>query len=130
DTFLPSAVQRYHQLFIPSLQVVNSMLTTLGSKHATIHLSVVLCAKVLPLVPQAEMVSTRSGFGAINTAVLSLCTRFLSGGTWIEQIRPQTDEEIRSASAPASGFGFETKFDLDVRRRERLLRQALITYAG
>ncbi|THU93859.1 hypothetical protein K435DRAFT_829411 [Dendrothele bispora CBS 962.96] len=164
DTFLASAVQRYHQLFMPSLQVVNSMLATLGSKHATvchqaldflsthsativillknetgdlslalveeIHLLVVLCAKVLPLVPQAEMASTHSGFGAINTAILSLCTRFLSGGTWIEQIRPQTDEEIRSASAPTSGFGSETKFDLDVRRRERLLRKALITYAG
>jgi len=78
---------------------------------------------------------------------LSLCTRFLSGSSWIEHIRPQTEEEIRHANVLASGlrilstaeddtnpsvagFDSETKFDLDVRRRERLLRKALITYAG
>jgi nuclear pore complex protein Nup205 len=219
DTFLPSAVQRYHQLFMPSLQVVNAMLATLGSKHATvshqvglhssanrnvlmtnslqaldflsthsatvvillknetddlslalleeIHLLVVLCAKVLPLVPQPEMVrltypqcssvllishgqaSTHSGFGAINTAILCLCTRFLSGASWIEHIRPQTDEELRNASVLASGqwytslvafgvrctytalgFSSSTKFDIHVRQRERLLRKALVAFAG
>jgi len=36
DSFLPSAVQRYHQLFMPALQVVDGMLATLGNKHATI----------------------------------------------------------------------------------------------
>ncbi|KIY45026.1 hypothetical protein FISHEDRAFT_67260 [Fistulina hepatica ATCC 64428] len=35
DAFLPSAVQRYHQLFAPALQLVNEMLTTLGHTHAT-----------------------------------------------------------------------------------------------
>lgn len=35
DTFLPSAIQRYHQLFMPTLQLVNAMLATLGNKHAT-----------------------------------------------------------------------------------------------
>ncbi|KAF5361405.1 hypothetical protein D9758_006258 [Tetrapyrgos nigripes] len=164
DNFLPSAVQRYHQLFMPSLQVVNAMLATLGSKHATVshqaldflsthsativillknetgdlslalleevHLLVVLCAKVLPLVPQSEMASSHSGFGAINTAILSLCTRFLSGGSWVEHIRPQTDEEHRNANALASGFGSETKFDVQVRQRERLLRKALVAFAG
>jgi hypothetical protein len=35
DTFLPSAVQRYHQLFMPALQVVDAMLATLGNKHTT-----------------------------------------------------------------------------------------------
>ena len=35
DSFLPSAIQRYHQLFMPALQVVDGMLTTLGSKHSS-----------------------------------------------------------------------------------------------
>ncbi|KAJ7620549.1 nucleoporin Nup186/Nup192/Nup205 [Mycena polygramma] len=36
DSFLPSAVQRYHQLFMPALQLVDGMLATLGTKHATV----------------------------------------------------------------------------------------------
>lgn len=35
DSFLPSAIQRYHQLFMPALQLVAAMLTTLGTQHAT-----------------------------------------------------------------------------------------------
>ncbi|CAA7262620.1 unnamed protein product [Cyclocybe aegerita] len=35
DSFLPSAIQRYHQLFMPALQVVDGMLATLGSRHTT-----------------------------------------------------------------------------------------------
>lgn len=35
DTFLPSAIQRYHQLFMPVLQLVHGMLATLGPKHST-----------------------------------------------------------------------------------------------
>ncbi|PPQ63451.1 hypothetical protein CVT24_004983 [Panaeolus cyanescens] len=35
DTFLPSAIQRYHQLFLPALQVVDGVLATLGSRHST-----------------------------------------------------------------------------------------------
>ncbi|EGO28547.1 hypothetical protein SERLADRAFT_413403 [Serpula lacrymans var. lacrymans S7.9] len=33
DSFLPSAIQRYHQLFMPALQLIVGMLATLGSKH-------------------------------------------------------------------------------------------------
>ncbi|KAF7421056.1 hypothetical protein PC9H_011576 [Pleurotus ostreatus] len=36
DTFLPSAVQRYHQLFTPALQVVNGIVATLGARHAAV----------------------------------------------------------------------------------------------
>ncbi|KAG6907715.1 hypothetical protein DXG01_007628 [Tephrocybe rancida] len=36
DSFLPSAIQRYHQLLMPALQVVDGMLATLGNKHGTI----------------------------------------------------------------------------------------------
>jgi nuclear pore complex protein Nup205 len=35
DSFLPSAIARYHQLFMPALQVVDGILATVGSKHAT-----------------------------------------------------------------------------------------------
>ncbi len=35
DTFLPSAVQRYHQLFMPAVELVNAIVATLGSKHAS-----------------------------------------------------------------------------------------------
>ncbi|KAI0063325.1 hypothetical protein BV25DRAFT_416650 [Artomyces pyxidatus] len=35
DRFLGSAVQRYHQLFMPALQLVDAVLATLGSSHTT-----------------------------------------------------------------------------------------------
>jgi nuclear pore complex protein Nup205 len=34
DHFLPSAIQRYHQLLVPALQLVNTILATLGSGHS------------------------------------------------------------------------------------------------
>jgi nuclear pore complex protein Nup205 len=34
DHFLPSAIQRYHQLLLPALQLVNTILATLGSGHS------------------------------------------------------------------------------------------------
>ncbi|KAJ8075003.1 hypothetical protein PM082_019330 [Marasmius tenuissimus] len=164
DTFLPSAIQRYHQLFMPSLQLVNAMLATLSAKHATassqvldflsrhsstvvillknetedvslalleeVHLLVSLCGQVLPLVPRTDLLSTHSGFGSINSAILSLSTRCLANGPWIDQIRPQTDAEVADASTPASGFGSETKFEVKVRKTGKILRKALVTYAG
>ncbi|KAF8272691.1 nucleoporin Nup186/Nup192/Nup205 [Lactarius quietus] len=34
DHFLPSAIQRYHQLFLPALQLIDAILATLGSGHS------------------------------------------------------------------------------------------------
>jgi len=34
DHFLPSAIQRYHQVVMPALQLVNTILATLGSGHS------------------------------------------------------------------------------------------------
>jgi len=34
DHFLPSAIQRYHQVFMPALQLVNTILAALGSGHS------------------------------------------------------------------------------------------------
>ncbi|KAF8637106.1 hypothetical protein AX17_003010 [Amanita inopinata Kibby_2008] len=36
DSFLPSAIQRYHQLLMPALQLVDGMLAMLGTKHSTV----------------------------------------------------------------------------------------------
>lgn len=36
DSFLPSAIQRYHQLFVPSLQFIDGMLAALGTKHTAL----------------------------------------------------------------------------------------------
>ncbi|KAF5381906.1 hypothetical protein D9757_007577 [Collybiopsis confluens] len=163
-SFLPSAIQRYHNIFMPNLQLINAMLATLGGKHATasnqaldfllqhsatmvillknetgdvslshleeIHLLVTLCAQTLPLVPQSELASVHSGFGAINAAILGLSTKCLGRGTWMEIVKPHTDAEILHASVLASGYGSHTKFDLEVRKKERLLRNALVSYAG
>lgn len=35
DSFLPSAILRYHQLLVPALQLALSMMTTLGQQHAS-----------------------------------------------------------------------------------------------
>lgn len=35
DSFLPSAIQRYHQLFTPALQIVNGILAMLGDEHTS-----------------------------------------------------------------------------------------------
>ncbi|KAK0478734.1 nucleoporin Nup186/Nup192/Nup205 [Armillaria novae-zelandiae] len=164
DSFLPSAVQRYHQLFMPALELVNAVVAVLGSKHSSasnqaldflsmhsptivillkneiddislslleeIHLLVSLCTNMLPLVPKTELASTNSGFGAIHAAILSLSTRCLGTGRWTQDVRPITDAEMLSASVLSSGFSSETRFDVNVRQKERLLRKALVAYIG
>ncbi|KAH7924355.1 hypothetical protein BV22DRAFT_1035258 [Leucogyrophana mollusca] len=164
DSFLPSAIQRYHQLFMPPLQLVVAMLATLGSKHATashqaldflsshrdtivillkneaeevplsfieeIHLLVSLSGSVLPLVPKSELLSVNSGFGGIHGAILSLAARCLGNGQWRQSVKPQSDAEILQASVLAPGHNSETRFDVDVRQQERLLRKAIIEYLG
>jgi hypothetical protein len=34
DQFLPSATQRYHQLFLPALRLIDAILATLGPGHS------------------------------------------------------------------------------------------------
>ncbi|TFY75895.1 hypothetical protein EWM64_g8115 [Hericium alpestre] len=95
-----------------------------------IHLLVLLCASVFPQVPRAEILSTNTGFGSIHAAVLSLAARSLCSEFWAQRVQPQTDSERLDASTLAAGYGTETKFDLAIRRREQLLRNALIVYIG
>jgi hypothetical protein len=48
DSFLPSAIQRYHQLLMPALQVVSGMLASLGPKHTTVANQVPKIALLVP----------------------------------------------------------------------------------
>ncbi|KIJ60466.1 hypothetical protein HYDPIDRAFT_98637 [Hydnomerulius pinastri MD-312] len=164
DSFLPSAIQRYHQLFMPALQLVVAMLASLGTKHATashqaldflsnhkdtiiillkndteevalsyieeIHLLVTLSGSLLPLVPKAELMTMNTGFGGIHGAILGLAARCLGNGQWSQSVKPQNDSEILQASVFAPGHQSETKFDVNVRRQELLLRKAVIEYLG
>ena len=36
DSFLPSAIQRYHQLLMPALELIVALLSILGTKHTTV----------------------------------------------------------------------------------------------
>jgi len=164
DSFLPSAIQRYHQLFMPALQLVVAMLASLGTKHTTannqaleflsshrdtivimlkndseevvlsyieeIHLLVSLSGSLLFLVPKSELSTMNTGFGGVHGAILGLAARCLGNGRWSQCVRPQTDSEIALASVFAPGHHSETKFDVHVRRQERLLRKAVIAYLG
>jgi nuclear pore complex protein Nup205 len=181
DSFLPSAIQRYHQLFTPAVQAVNGIVAILGSRHSTatshaldflsnhastiaillktqadyvtlgileeIHLVVNLCANVLPTVPRNELVcffslpcapfsdfclqlSSNSGFGVIHAAILSLAARSLGQGRTFERVIPNGDAEVQESNVYAFGHGGVSKFDLKVRRKEELLRKAIISYIG
>ncbi|KAJ7041203.1 nucleoporin Nup186/Nup192/Nup205 [Mycena alexandri] len=164
DSFLPSAIHRYHQLFMPALQLVDGMLATLGTKHATVsnqaldflsnhsativillknetdqlplalveemHLLVSLCTGVLTHVPKSELLSPHSGFGAIHAAVLALATKSLGSGRWLAAVTPQTDAEMLSASVFALGYGSDTKFDVNKRQKERMMRKCVVEYIG
>ncbi|KAF9445985.1 hypothetical protein P691DRAFT_777187 [Macrolepiota fuliginosa MF-IS2] len=164
DSFLPSAVQRYHQLFMPALQVVSGLLATLGSKHSTvtnqvleflashgstlvillkndadhislgildeIHLIINLCTNVLPSVPKSEVLAPNSGFGAIHAAILTLATRSLNREHCFDSVTPQMEAEMQDARTPAFGNPAESRFDLALYAKERLLRKAIISYVG
>ncbi|KAJ7504139.1 hypothetical protein B0H11DRAFT_2349435 [Mycena galericulata] len=164
DSFLPSAIHRYHQLFMPALQLVDGMLATLGTKHATVsnqaldflsshsttvvillkndteqiplalveemHLLMSLCAGVLPHVPNSELLSPHSGFGAIHAAVLALATKSLGTARWLADVTPQTDAEMLSTSVLALGHGSDTKFDVSKRQKERMMRKSVVEYIG
>ncbi|KAJ7310948.1 hypothetical protein DFH08DRAFT_974109 [Mycena albidolilacea] len=138
NSFLPSAIHRYHQLFMPALQLVDGMLATLGTKHATIplilveemHLLVSLCAGVLTHVPKSELLSPHLGFGTIHAAVLALATTCVGSGCWLAAVQPQTDTEMFSASIFALGYGLDTEFDVNKRQKERMMCKCIIEDIG
>ncbi|KAF9556462.1 hypothetical protein CPC08DRAFT_641486 [Agrocybe pediades] len=97
DSFLPSAIQRYHQLFMPALQVVDGLLATLGSKHTTANhqalefLSAHGSTIAILLKNEADHV-TLSTLEEIEL-IITLCTSILPSV-------PKTE-----LLAPNSGFG-------------------------
>ena len=112
-----------------------------------IHLLVSLSGGLLPLVPKSELarlvrsfvlpdkltlfqMTMNTGFGGIHGAILGLAAQCLGNGRWSQSVRPQTDSEIALASVFAPGHQSETKFDVQVRRQELLLRKAVIEYLG
>ncbi|KAI0742693.1 nucleoporin Nup186/Nup192/Nup205 [Daedaleopsis nitida] len=163
DSFLPSAVQRYHQLSMPALQLVSGMLISLGPKHTTaanhalqflsshrdtavlllknevdelslsvmeeIRLLVTLCSSVVHLIPRTELLSN-SGFGTLHGAISSLAAKSLGDPHWTEVVKPQTDAELADAGVQAPEYAPESKFRADVRVKEELLKNAVISYLG
>jgi len=95
-----------------------------------IHLLVSLCASVLPLVPKTELMSIHTGFGGIHGAILTLIAKCLGSGQWVDDVRPQTDTELLDASVYATGHRSKTKFHVNVRLKERLIRKAMVAYLG
>jgi nuclear pore complex protein Nup205 len=93
-------------------------------------------------------VSIHSGFGGIHGAILALNAKCLGSGRLIDDVRPQTDAELLDASVYAtgestsitcgtllnthekSGHRSQTKFDVNVRLKEGLIRKAMVTYLG
>ncbi|KAH9948497.1 nucleoporin Nup186/Nup192/Nup205 [Amylocystis lapponica] len=142
DSFLPSAVVRYHQLFMPALQLVSGMLALqfLASHRDTIilllknevddlslsvmeemRLLVSLCANVLQLVPKSELVLLQLGFWRSPSAILSLAAKCLGSRRWSDGVKPQTDAELHDAAAYAPGFGAQSQFHV---------RKTIIAYLG
>ncbi|KAF5345807.1 hypothetical protein D9756_010889 [Leucocoprinus leucothites] len=146
DLFLPSAVHRYHQLFMPALQVVQEFLASHGStivillKNDTdhnslgildeIHLIINLCTTILPSVPKSEVLAPNSGFGALHAAILTLATRSLGRERCFDSVVPQNEAEMQNARMPAFGNSTESRFDATLLAKERLIRKAIASYVG
>ncbi|KAI0297000.1 nucleoporin Nup186/Nup192/Nup205 [Multifurca ochricompacta] len=140
DHFLPSAIQRYHQLFMPALQLINAILATLGSGHSfainqaleflSSHRDTVIMIlrnDADEISSSAEVGTGNSGYGGVHTAILSLAARCFGTAQWSQKVRPQTESERLDASSAALGAGH---FDMILQRKEQLLRKALIAYLG
>ncbi|KAL1731452.1 nucleoporin Nup186/Nup192/Nup205 [Schizophyllum commune] len=97
DTFLPSAIYRYHQLFMPALQVLNAMIVTLGDKHATAA-NAILEFIVTHHATIAILIKTDVDSLSLSTVeelhlIVSLCTRVL----------PYVEKE--QLASPTTAFG-------------------------
>ncbi|TFY64741.1 hypothetical protein EVJ58_g2418 [Rhodofomes roseus] len=160
DSFLPSAVQRYHQLFLPALQLVGGILVTLGHRHTTAvnqalqflsshrdTLIILLKNEVddlsLAVIEEMRLIvslcanvlhlvpkSELLGLWRYSLRDLKLATVCLGNAHWSEAVKPQSDAELVDAGITSPAYGQETKFRFAVHDRERLLRRALTAYLG
>ncbi|KAG9045001.1 hypothetical protein FS837_007191 [Tulasnella sp. UAMH 9824] len=135
DSFLPTAVQRYHQIIIPALQLVVSILSAAGQVPTVLKqaLDFVLAQrktilalltdhwdhltlsrlKDLQLVvslcsfvlPAVDDLLSPTGFGAIHTALLALSARCMSPRRWRDGVAAASDVERDEAQTPARGYG-------------------------
>ena len=112
-----------------------------------INLVVSICTAVLPLVPKSELVCvsrmaillqltmqtpqfSSSGYGGIHNAIFALAATTLGNTSWTESVRPSTDAELADVTAYDVINRHETKFRLNVRRKEMMLRRLLSAYLG
>ncbi|KAG8908999.1 hypothetical protein FRB99_000102 [Tulasnella sp. 403] len=139
DSFLPSAVERYHQIIIPTLELTVSILSAVGplsvvSKQALdflmAHRSTILVllsdrwdeltlsmlrelqllvALSSLVLPSVEDLLSPTGFGAIHTAVLSLSARCMGPLRWREAIVPASEVEVQETQTPVKGYGKDAR---------------------
>lgn len=92
--------------------------------------------------------SANSGFGTIHLGILGLSARCLATGKLVAQVVPQTELEVKMSQQYAlgalalrssnvfdntvhcTGSGSQTRFDVQVKEKENLLRKVLVSYMG
>ncbi|VDB86719.1 unnamed protein product [Peniophora sp. CBMAI 1063] len=145
DAFSPSAIQRYHQLLLPTLQLLTQLHSTL-TPHQTMHST----NNPLPNLPRRHALHSpqiaavfargaeraeacrwqkHTAFGGLNAAVGALAARALAGGVG-ESVGPMSDAEVADDAVLAPGYAQTSKFALAVRDAEHALERALLYLAA
>ncbi|KAF8918329.1 nucleoporin Nup186/Nup192/Nup205 [Mucidula mucida] len=97
DTFLPSAVQRYHQLFMPAVELVNAIVATLGSKHASAtNQALDFLSKHSPTI----VILLKNETEDLSLSLLEEIHLLISLSTNVLHVVPKTD-----LASTGSGFG-------------------------
>ncbi|VDB86726.1 unnamed protein product [Peniophora sp. CBMAI 1063] len=138
DAFLPSAIQRYHQLLLPTLQLLTQLHSTL-SPHQTCTAQTIRfltshadTLSILLKSPPSSLAALRAKArravqGGLNAAVGALAARALAGGVG-ESVGPTSDAEGADDAVLAPGYAQTSKFALAVRDAEHALERALLLY--
>ncbi|KAG8996360.1 hypothetical protein FRB93_000744 [Tulasnella sp. JGI-2019a] len=135
DSFLPSAISRYHQMLAPALELTVSILSAVGQTPIVLkqalafvlaHRSTVLVlltdrwdqltlaqlrelqllvALCSLVLPVVDDLFVPTGFGAIHTAILSLSAICTSPRRWQEDVVPADENESQQAETVAKGYG-------------------------
>ncbi|KAF6749589.1 nucleoporin Nup186/Nup192/Nup205 [Ephemerocybe angulata] len=149
DTFLPSAIARYHQLFMPAIQVVDGILAVLGSKHTT---ATNQALNFLSSHGSTVAILLKTDTDYVTLAMLEEIHLLVTMCAVLLPTVPKTDLlsansgfgvihaailalstrslEMQASGQYAFGFGSRSKFDVLVEKKERLLRKSVIAYIG